>query len=133
VANLNIFAGITFLDSTIVKSNIAAERGKDFANVAPLTGSVWATYDLPSDWQVGAGLQYVDARFGNTTNTVKVPSYMRYDAALAWTPSEGALKGIRFQFNALNLTNTRTYDTVYTGHAVPGIGRTLVFTTAAKF
>lgn len=133
LANLNIFAGLTFLDSTIVKSNTAAERGKDFANVAPLTGSVWATYDLPMDWQVGAGLQYVDARFGNTTNTVKVPSYMRYDAALAWTPSEGALKGIRFQLNALNLTNTRTYDTVYTGHVVPGIGRTIVFTTAAKF
>jgi outer membrane receptor protein involved in Fe transport len=58
---------------------------------------------------------------------------MRYDAAIAWAPSEGKLKGFRFQLNAQNLTNTRTYDTVYTGHAVPGIGRTIVFTTAARF
>lgn len=133
VPGLNVFAGVTWLESTIIRSTNVAERGKDFANVAPLTGSVWATYDLPSDWQIGGGLQYVDARFGNTTNTVKVPSYMRYDAALAWTPSEGVLKGVRFQANVLNLTNTRTYDTVYTGHVVPGIGRTFVFTTSAKF
>jgi catecholate siderophore receptor len=130
---LNIFAGITYLDSNITKTNVAAERGRHFANVAPLTGSLWATWDLPNDWQVGGGLQYVDARFANNSNTARVPHYMRYDAAIAWAPSEGRLKGIRFQLNALNLTNTRTYDTVYTGHTVPGIGRTIVFTTGAKF
>ncbi len=133
MANLNVFAGITYLDSQIVRSNVANERGKHFANVAPLTASTWVTYDLPHDWQIGGGLQYVDSRFANNTNTTRVPHYMRYDAAIAYAPSEGALKGIRFQFNALNLTNARTYDTVYTGHVVPGIGRTLVFTTAAKF
>ncbi len=95
--------------------------------------SVWTTYNLPWDLQLGAGASYVDVRYGNTTNTVRAPAYLRWDAALAWTPSEGPLRGIRLQANALNLGDARTYDTVYTGHVVPGVGRTFVFSMAASF
>ena len=33
----------------------------------------------------------------------------------------------------LNLFNVKTFETVYTAHAVPGTGRTVVFTAAARF
>ena len=129
----NLLAGYTYLNSEIVESRNPAEVGKRFANVAPNTVSVWSTYNLPWDLQLGAGATYVDVRYGNTTNTVRAPAYLRWDAALAWTPSEGPLRGIRLQANALNLGDARTYDTVYTGHVVPGIGRTFVFSMAASF
>jgi len=131
--NWNVLAGFTHLRSEIVRSRVAAEVGKEFANAAPNTAALWTTYDLPHGFQVGAGLSYVDYRWGNNTNTNKVPGYVRYDAAVAWAPTEGRLRGVRFQVNALNLSNETTYETVYTAHTVPGTGRTVVFTVGARF
>ncbi|WP_158295646.1 TonB-dependent receptor [Crenalkalicoccus roseus] len=129
----NLLAGYTYLGSEIVRSNNPAEVGKEFANVAPHTVSLWTTCDLPFGFQAGGGLSYIDRRFGNTANTTRVPGHVRLDAALAWTPEEGPLKGLRLQINALNLGDARTYETVYSGHVVPGVGRTFVFSMAARF
>ena len=134
----NILAGYTYLQSEIRKSTNRAEVGKEFANVPPHSFSLWTTYDLPrirgvEGIQVGGGVQYVDRRYANTVNTNLVPSFTRYDAALAYEPRDGALRGLRFQVNALNLTNTRAYETVYTAHTVEAPGRTFVLTTSARF
>jgi catecholate siderophore receptor len=91
----NIIAGWTVLSSEIVRSRQPAEVGKEFVNVPPNTVSLWTTYNLPWDLQVGAGLSYVDYRYGNTTNTNRVPSYTRYDLAAAWAPVEGPFRGLR--------------------------------------
>lgn len=131
--NWNVYASYSYLNSEIIRSSNAAERGREFANVAPNTASLWTTYDLPYNLQIGGGINYMDRRFGNTTNTVRVPSYVRYDLAGAWAPTEGPLRNLRFQVNALNVTNARTYETVYTAHTVPGPGRTVVFTVSARF
>lgn len=129
----NIMVGYTRLNSEIVESNRPAEVGKEFANVAPNTASLWTTYNLPHGIQLGGGISYVDRRYGNTTNTVQVPAYTRFDAAVSWQPEEGSLRGMRFQLNALNVGDTRTYDTVYTGHVVPGVGRTFIASVSARF
>jgi len=131
--NWNVYAGYTYLNSEIIRSGNRAEIGREFANVAPNTASLWTTYDLPYGFQIGGGLTYVDRRFGNTTNTNRVPSYTRYDLAAAWAPTEGSLRGLRFQLNAQNITNALTYETVYTAHTVPGPGRTVVLSVAARF
>lgn len=131
--NWNLLAGYTRLESEIVRSNNRAEVGREFANVAPNTFSLWTTYNLPFGVQIGGGASFVDRRYGNTTNTVRVPSYLRYDAAIAWEPEEGPLRGMRFQLNALNLGDARTYETVYSAHTVPGVGRTFVGTVSARF
>ena len=75
----------------------------------------------------------MDHRFGNTANTVKVPSYARYDLALAWAPTEGPFRGDRLQANLQNVLDAKTCETVYVAHAVPGTGRTAVFTLSKKF
>jgi catecholate siderophore receptor len=129
----NVMAGYTYMQSEIRSSGNAAEVGKEFANVPPHSASLWSTYDLPGDIQVGGGLSFVDRRFANTTNTTLAPSYTRLDAALAWTPSQSNLQGLRVQLNAINLGDARTYDTVYTGHVVPGVGRTFIASAAVRF
>ncbi len=129
----NIMAGYTYLGSEIRNSGNPAERGKEFANVPPHSVSLWTSYDLPMGFQIGGGLAYVDRRYANTTNTALAPAYTRFDAALAWAPQEGPMRGLRFQLNAINLGDARTYDTVYTGHVIPGVGRTLVASVAARF
>jgi catecholate siderophore receptor len=129
----NMMVGYTRLDSEIRESSNAAERGKEFANVAPNSFSLWTTYNLPYGFQLGGGAQYVDRRFANTTNTNLAPDYLRWDAALAWQAEEGPLKGLRVQLNALNLGDAKAYDTVYPGHVVPSVGRTFVLSTAMRF
>lgn len=129
----NVLAGYTHLQSEIIKSRNTAEVGKEFVNAAPNTVALWTTYNLPLGVQLGAGMSFVDYRYGNTANTAKVPSYARYDLAAAWAPEEGPFRGLRFQVNALNVFNTKTYETVYVAHAVPGTGRTVVFSASARF
>jgi len=131
--NWNMIAGFTHLQSEIIKSRNPNEVGKEFVNAAPNTVALWTNYNLPYDLQIGGGLSFVDYRYGNTTNTTKVPSYTRYDLAGAWAPTDGPLRNLRFQVNVLNLFNVKTFETVYTAHAVPGTGRTVVFTAAARF
>jgi catecholate siderophore receptor len=131
--NWNVLAGYTHLKSEIIRSRNAVEVGKEFVNAAPNTVALWTTYNLPYDLQLGGGLSFVDYRYGNTTNTNKAPSYTRYDLAAAWSPTDGPLRGLRFQVNALNLFDTKTYETVYVAHAVPGTGRTVVFSLASRF
>ena len=58
----------------------------------PTSVALWTNYNLPYDLQIGGGLSFVDYRYGNTTNTTKVPSYTRYDLAGAWAPTEGPLR-----------------------------------------
>jgi catecholate siderophore receptor len=129
----NVMVGYTRLESEIRDSNNAAERGKEFSNVPPNSFSLWTTYNLPYGLQLGGGAQYVDRRYANTTNTNLAPDYLRWDAALAWQAEEGPLKGLRVQLNALNLGDSKTYETVYAGHVVPGVGRTFVLSTALRF
>ena len=131
--NWNVIASYTHINSEITRSSNPAERGREFLNAAPNTANLWTTYDLPMGFQIGGGMQFVDRRYGNNTNTTRVPSYTRYDLAAAWAPTEGALRGLRFQVNALNVTDAKTYETVYTAHTVPGTGRTVVFSVGARF
>ena len=132
-ADWNVLAGYTFLDGEIVESRVPAEVGRKIPNTPKNTATLWTTYNLPYGLQLGGGAFYVDSRYANTLNQNRAPGYTRFDAALAWQPTEGPFRGLRLQANALNLTDRRYYDQVTGGQVVPGAGRTFVFTVAARF
>ena len=79
----NIFLGYAYLDSRVIESldfqvGIPVE-GKRIANVPEHSASLWTTYDITSQWQVGGGAFFVDKRFANNNNVNEVPSYVRGD------------------------------------------------------
>lgn len=125
----NVIAGYTYLDSKITKSNNPAEVGRELLNTAPHTATLWTTYDLPRGITIGGGASYVDGRYGNNTNTVRVPAYVRYDATIAWNFAEG----LTARLNALNLTDKYFYEGVYAGNATPGAGRTVIASLTTRF
>lgn len=125
----NIIAGYTYLDSKITRSNNPLEVNRHLLNTAPNTATVWTTYDLPRGVTIGGGASYIDDRFGNNTNTVRVPAYVRYDATIAWQFAEGLIA----RLNALNLTDKRFYEGVYAGNTTPGAGRTIIASLTTKF
>ena len=106
----------------------AGTLGKVPINTPDYTASLWTVYRWGSRWKFGGGVEAVGKRFGNTTNTVEVPAYTRWDAMVAY-----AAPSYEIRVNALNLADRDIYEGVYQGHVVPGTKRSLQVTFDYKF
>jgi len=133
----NVFAGYTFLDAKILKSNDVQTvegvtyslQGKVPQNVPKYTATLWSTYDFLDKWQIGGGPTYVGSRFANNSNVNEVPGYVRWDATVAYNVSER----IQCRLNAQNFTNSHFIESVHPSHVVPGAGRTFIASTFFRF
>ena len=129
----NIFAGYTYLDSRVLEALEVTGgipvKGKRIQNVPENTFSLWTTYDITDQWQVGGGVIYVDQRFANNTNVNVAPSYVRADMTVAYRP----IKPLELRMNITNLADTVYFDQVHPSHIVPGAARTFLFTGTYRF
>ena len=131
----NLMANYTYLDGEIVKGGYVSGieggyDGNDIPSTAQNSFSLFSTYQLTPALTFGAGANYVDSRFGNTANTVEVPSYWRYDAMTKYVVN----KNLDLQLNVQNLTDKRYYDQVYSTHmAHVAAGRTALLSTNFHF
>jgi catecholate siderophore receptor len=129
----NIFSGYTFLDSEVfeskdVASGIAVE-GKRLPNVAKHTATLWTTWDITPQWQVGGGAFYSSSRYANNINTNKVPWYVRGDLTAAYRP----IKSLELRGNIINVSDERYTDAVHPNHNIPGTARTYLLTATWSF
>jgi len=129
----NIFAGYTFLDTEVVESldvvtGIPVE-GKEIPNVARHTATLWTTWDITDQWQVGGGAFYSSRRFANNINTIEVPWYARGDVTVAYRP----VKSFELRANIINVSDERYTDGVHPSHAIPGTARTYLLTGTWSF
>ncbi|MCC7375365.1 MAG: TonB-dependent siderophore receptor [Verrucomicrobiales bacterium] len=124
-----LFAGYAWMDSEILASRNAAELGNELTNTPEHTFNFWSTYDLPANFQIGMGGQYVDARFANTTNTRRAPGYWLFDAMIGYRINQH----VSLRLNIYNLADESYIDRVGGGHFVPGTGRTGTLTAAFEF
>jgi catecholate siderophore receptor len=123
------FLGYTWMDSEVLESNNPAEVGNELANTPEHSASLWTTYRLRSNFEVGGGAQYVGDRFNNNTATRVAPDYLLFDAMAAYTFNDR----FTLRLNVTNLADERYIDRVGGGHFVPGTGRSAALTTALKF
>ncbi|HYG13841.1 MAG TPA: TonB-dependent siderophore receptor [Methylophilaceae bacterium] len=112
-----IFAGYTYLDSELVDNggagvNAGSDNGNQFPNTPENSASLWTTYDFLPKLTIGGGAFYVDKQFGNTANSVSIPSYVRYDAMAGYQID----KHLSLQLNIQNLTDKRYFDAAYSNH-----------------
>ncbi|HXR02726.1 MAG TPA: TonB-dependent siderophore receptor [Pseudomonas sp.] len=136
-----VFAGYSYLDSELVSSGLvgrngavtagaASQDGNEMPNTPKNSASLWTTYQVLPKLTVGGGAFYVDDVWGDTGNTVYVPSYTRYDAMAAYKLT----KNIDLQLNVQNLTDKTYYDKAYASHfATQAAGRTALLTTSFHF
>jgi catecholate siderophore receptor len=104
-------------------------KGKRIANVPENTFSLWTTYDITEQWQVGGGVFFVDKRFADAGNTNVAPSYARGDVTVAFRP----ITQLELRLNVINITDETYYDQVQPAHIVPGAGRTWLFSGTVRF
>ncbi|MES2537160.1 MAG: TonB-dependent siderophore receptor [Pseudomonadota bacterium] len=125
-----IFGGLAFMKASIdaATGSQANTLGKTPVNTPDYTANVWSTYKLDDRWKIGGGVEAVGKRYANPTNTNATPSYVRLDAMLEYQVEKYAVK-----LNVFNLMNTKYYEGVYSGHAVPGTVRTAQLTVSTKF
>jgi len=134
-----VFAGYTYMDAKLVdggaqKVGTAIIDGYNDGNQLPNTPNnsltLWTTYNVTPKLTIGGGAFYVDDVFGNTTNSVMVDSYWRYDAMASYKLT----KNVDLQLNVQNLTNEVYYDKAYGAHyANQAAGRTALLTTSVHF
>lgn len=124
-----IFGGYAWLDSEIEESNVAEEVGKEVINAPEHALSVWTTYAFPWGVEGGFGVQYVSSKYANATNTNRIDDSVLFDAMLGYR----AFEHVAFRVNVFNLGDEFYYDRTHPQHAVPGPGRSALFTTTVSF
>lgn len=123
-----VYGGYTVVSSRIDASNTANEVGKEIQNVPSHAAALWTTYQLPYDFTVGFGGNYVAKRYANNTNTNAVDAYWKIDGMIGYAVTDG----IDIQLNFNNLTDALYFEGVG-GRAIPGAGRSVLLTTNFSF
>jgi catecholate siderophore receptor len=125
-----VFGGFAHMISEITKSRDPNERGNELSNTPENTFSLWTTYQLPWNLEVGAGAQFVDTRFSaNGANRREAPDYWLFDATAAYYMT----KNFSLRLNVYNLADEQYIDRVGGGHFIPGAGRSAILTANLKF
>lgn len=118
--------------SEVTKTTVAAQLGKDFAQVPDWLVSAFVDYRLPENMLpglgLGGGVRYTGAIFGDPANTIRIPDYTLFDAFVRYDLG-GAIargRGASLSINARNLTN-KTYLSLCGGpqSCYYGSGRTV--------
>jgi catecholate siderophore receptor len=126
-----MFGSLTYLDSVIVDDGpIGSDEGNDFPNTPRNSYSLWTTYQVLPTFTIGGGATFVDQRFGNTSNTVWIPSYTRYDAMASLAVGQR----MKVQLNLHNLTDEVYFVRPYSNHyASLGPARSAVLSANIEF
>ena len=131
-----VIATYSYIHARVISSTIPVQQGVEPTNTPTHSLSLWSTYDLTPDLQVGGGAFYVGQVYGDipTASTSLpqsslVPAYWRFDAMAAYKFDAKTT----LQFNVYNLTNAFYYESAYTNWAVPGAGRMAALTLKRKW
>jgi catecholate siderophore receptor len=121
----------TFLDSEIVDDGpVNTDDGNEFPNTPRNGANLWTSYEIGDSFLVGGGATYVGKRYGNTANTVWIPSYLTYDAMASLEIRER----VTLQLNLHNLTDEVYYVRPYSNHyAALGPARSAVLSATFDF
>jgi catecholate siderophore receptor len=127
----NVFLAYTHLDAQIVDGIAPATQGRTPANTPRDSASLWATWRVTPEWEVGGGGTFVSYRYANNTDLTRVPGSARFDAVIAWHQPKFDVR-----LNLFNLGDKRYYDALIPsdgGRAVPGIGRSAMLSVDYRF
>lgn len=128
-----ISAGYTYLDSEIIDAGFVKNtddsyspsptNGNQVQNVAKNSATLWTTYQVRPQVNIGVGAIAMDKVYGNADNTKYVPGYVRYDAMARYQVNQN----IDLQLNLNNLSDKRYFTKAYASHyATEAEGRNAV-------
>ncbi len=127
-----VITSYAYTHARITKTTIPIQLNAELLNTPTHAFSMWTTYDISKQLQVGAGAFYNGMLWGDmqtalpytVANTALVPAWWRFDLMAAYkvTPN------ITMQFNIYNLMDNVYYESAYSNWAVPAQSRTFALT-----
>ncbi|MHA3104233.1 TonB-dependent receptor [Acinetobacter sp. ANC 3791] len=125
-------AGYSYLDSELTKAayNAAVTVGKPLPFVAKNSATLWTTYKVLPKLTIGAGAQYKDQVYANTSSNKYLPAYTIYNAMAKYDVN----KNVNIQLNVNNISNKRYFTSAQAAHyAIEGDGRNAVLAINFKY
>lgn len=126
----SVIGGYTYLDAKTLEDGVSNNVEHKSKFIAPHSFSLWTTYDVVSQLNLGAGVTYVGKRYANDANTLWFKGYARVDASIAYRVNDN----LDFRINAENITNKTYYDASHVGaFAIVAPGRSAMLTANLRY
>jgi len=127
----SVVGGYAYQDGIIRTTQSASVvAGARLAQLPRHTLSLWNRYDVNSQWGLGFGTIYRDELFASTDHAVRVPSFVRFDAALFYRFNAR----FRAQLNVENLLDRAYYSSAHSNtNIMPGSPRALRLGVTTRF
>lgn len=129
--NWNVMGGYAYQDAEYTEAQgTAIAAGATVAQVPDHMLSLWNRYDMSSRWAAALGVVYRGSIYAGNSNTVELPAYTRFDAALFHTFN----KKFKAQLNIENLFDTEYYASAHSDNNItPGSPRAVRVMLNASF
>lgn len=136
-----VSAGYTYLDTEMTNPGPSCSRagvctennpakGKQLPNVPQNSATLWTTYQVLPQLNLGVGAIAMDKVYGDAANTKWVSGYVRYDAMARYNVN----KNVDLQLNVNNLSDERYFTKAYASHyATEAEGRSAVLSLNFKY
>ncbi|MGE4323691.1 MAG: TonB-dependent receptor [Sphingobium sp.] len=126
----NVFGGYTYLNAKLLDDGSGNNDGNKTKFVAPHSFSLWTTYKVLPEFDIGGGINYTGKRYVNDANTLWFKPYARVDATIGYKVSEN----LDLRLNVQNLTNKLYYDASHVGlFANVAPGRSALLTANLRY
>lgn len=123
-----VYGGTTWINAEITKSNDTPEGNRP-AGVPRHAANLWLSKDVAPGWRAGVGAYYVGERYATVANTVTLPAYTRWDAAITYS-----VKTFELALNLRNLTDKEYYESATNNFQLaPGVPRSAMLTARYAF
>ena len=129
--NWSVVGGYAYQDGTVkTTQSPTVVAGARLAQLPRHTLSLWNRYDFNPQWGLGLGTIYRDELFTSTDNTVRLPSFVRFDAALFYRFNAR----LRAQLNVENLLDRAYFASAHSNtNITPGSPRALRVGLTTRF
>ncbi|HEY8995639.1 MAG TPA: TonB-dependent siderophore receptor [Lacunisphaera sp.] len=127
----SVSGGYAYQDGQIKTTQSATVRaGARLAQLPRHTVSLWNRYDFTNRFGLGLGTIYRDEIFASTDNTVKIPGFVRFDAAVFYRFNDH----FRAQANIENIFDRDYYSAANSNNNItPGSPRALRVSVTTTF
>jgi catecholate siderophore receptor len=127
----SISGGYAYQDGEITRSlSATVQAGAILAQLPKHSFSLWNKVDFASRWSAALGIISRADMFTSTDNTVRLPGYVRVDAAVFYT----LRAGIRAQVNLENLLDEHYFASAHNNtNITPGSPRALRVSLTTRF
>ncbi len=127
-----IYGSYVWMPVANIDEGVAGSEGEGTRpSLTPIhSGTVWTTYQIDRNWRVGGGLNFRGKQTPNRNPGWNAPSYVTADLMAEY---KFDFDQLTLKANLTNITNKLYAEQLYSGHYIPGAGRTLQVTASYKF